>query len=153
MTSLAVGTPDFLRLAASRLRREPPDLSDALANPRGDHSLDAAFREAEEEIGLSRRFVHPLGFLDAYLSTSNYLVTPVVARVEPGYTLALNPEEVAAAFEVPLGFLMDGANHQLHEREWKGRLRRYYAMPYGEHYIWGVTAGIVRNLYERLYGP
>jgi hypothetical protein len=80
-------------------------------------------------------------------------VTPVVCRVDADYSLALNPDEVAATFEVPLRFLMDGANHQLREREWKGRLRRYYAMPYGEHYIWGVTAGIIRNLFERLYGP
>jgi hypothetical protein len=76
----------------------------------------------------------------------------VVAEVVPDYTLDLNPEEVAAAFEVPLTFLMDAANHQLHSRELRGRERRYYAMPYGERYIWGVTAGIIRSMYERLYG-
>lgn len=117
----------------------------------GETALDAAWREAEEEIGLDRTFVEPVGYLDAYLSTTNYLILPVVALVPPRYTLSLNPLEVADAFEVPLGFLMDPAHHELQAREWKGRLRRYYAMPYGERYIWGVTAGIIRNLYERLY--
>ncbi|MFL5202253.1 MAG: CoA pyrophosphatase, partial [Microvirga sp.] len=115
--------------------------------------LAAACREAMEEIGLDSRFISPLGYLDAYLSTTNYLVMPVVARVSPSYTLDLNLDEVADTFEVPLSFLMDPARHELHSREWKGRLRRYYAMPYEGRYIWGVTAGIIRNLYERLYRP
>jgi len=71
--------------------------------------------------------------------------------VAPGYRLALNRAEVDEAFEVPLGFLMDAQNHALHSRDWKGLIRRYYAMPFGERYIWGVTAGILRNLYERAY--
>ena len=121
-------------------------------DPDDGSPLEAAYREAEEEIGLARRWVRPLGYLDAYLSGTNYLVTPVVAQVDPDYTLSINPDEVAGTFEVPLRFLMDGANHQLHSKEWRGRQRRYYAMLYGEHYIWGVTAGIIRNLYERLYG-
>lgn len=115
--------------------------------------LAAAYREAEEEIGLESRFISPLGYLDPYLSTTNYLVMPVVGRVAPSYTLNLNLLEVADTFEVPLSFLMDPAHHELHAREWKGRVRRYYAMPYQERYIWGVTAGIIRNLYERLYTP
>jgi 8-oxo-dGTP pyrophosphatase MutT (NUDIX family) len=113
--------------------------------------LAAACREAEEEIGLDPRLVRLLGYLDPYLSTTGYLIMPVVALVPATYTLSLNPHEVADAFEVPLSFLMDPARHELHGREWKGKLRRYYAMPYGERYIWGVTAGIIRNLYERLY--
>jgi 8-oxo-dGTP pyrophosphatase MutT (NUDIX family) len=121
-------------------------------DPEDASVLAAALREAREEIGLSDGFVRPLGYLDPYLSNSNYLVTPVVAKVAPDYALELNPHEVAAAFEVPLSFLMDGANHQLHSRQLRGRERRYYAMPYGERYIWGVTAGIIRNMYERLYG-
>jgi hypothetical protein len=95
--------------------------------------------------------VRPLGYLDAYLSGTNYLVVPVVALVRPGFRLRVNPQEVDHAFEVPLSFLMDEASHELHAREWKGRIRQYYAMPYRDHYIWGVTAGILRNLYERLY--
>ena len=114
--------------------------------------LAAALREAEEEIGLASGHVRPLGYLDAYLSGTGYLVTPVVALVAPGAPLSLNHDEVIETFEVPLGFLMDPSRHEIHSREWKGRLRRYYAIPFGDRYIWGVTAGIIRNLYERLYG-
>ena len=78
-------------------------------------------------------------------------MTPAVALVRPDAPLALNPDEVTETFEVPLGFLMDPARHEIHAREWNGRLRRYYAIPFGDRYIWGVTAGIIRNLYERLY--
>jgi 8-oxo-dGTP pyrophosphatase MutT (NUDIX family) len=121
-------------------------------DPEDASVLAAACREAMEEIGLDSRFIHPLGYLDAYLSGTNYLVMPVVARVSPSYTLNLNLDEVADTFEVPLSFLMDPERHELHSREFKGRVRRYYAMPYEGRYIWGVTAGIIRNLYERLYG-
>jgi 8-oxo-dGTP pyrophosphatase MutT (NUDIX family) len=113
--------------------------------------LSTALREADEEIGLDPRHVRPLGYLDAYLSSSGYFVVPVVGLVSPRLSLRLNPTEVADAFEVPLGFLMDPSNHELHAREWKGRLRQYYAIAFREHYIWGVTAGIIRNMYERLY--
>ena len=65
--------------------------------------------------------------------------------------LTINPQEVDAAFETPLAFLMDEANHEIHEREWSGRKRRYYAMPYEDRYIWGATAGMLRNLWERLF--
>ena len=74
------------------------------------------------------------------------------ARVAPDYSLVLNTGEVTEAFEVPLAFLMTPANHQFLTRDWKGIQRQYYAMPYQQRYIWGVTAGIVRNLYERIYG-
>ena len=76
---------------------------------------------------------------------------PVVARITPPFDLVLNPEEVVDAFEVPFSFLMAEANHQLRQREWKGIQRWFYAMPYGERNIWGITAGIMRNLYEALY--
>jgi len=112
--------------------------------------LAAALRETEEEIGLDRSFVRPVGYLDPYLSGSGYLIQPVVGVVEPGFALALNPVEVAGAFEAPLAFLLDEGNHELHACEWSGRLRQYYAIPFGDHYIWGVTAGILRNLFERL---
>ena len=115
--------------------------------------LVTALREAEEEIGLPRERVAPLGYLDAYLTGTNYFITPVVGLVEPGFTLALNPDEVADAFEVPLGHLLDPANYELHEREWKGQQRRFYAVPFGARTIWGATAGILRNLTDRLYGP
>ncbi len=113
--------------------------------------LAAALREAHEEIGLDAAYVEPLGYLDLYMTTLGYRIVPVLARVRPGFALALNRNEVEAAFEVPLGFLMRESNHQRHSREWQGMTRTYYAMPFGERYIWGVTAGILRNLYERIY--
>jgi 8-oxo-dGTP pyrophosphatase MutT (NUDIX family) len=111
----------------------------------------AALREAQEEIGLDRRFIEPLGYLDLYLSGTGYRIVPTVARVVPGFELTINPAEVADTFEVPLAFVMGPENHQRHSREWRGMMRSYYAMPFGDRYIWGVTAGILRNLYERLY--
>ncbi len=114
--------------------------------------VETALREAEEEIGLSRRHVTPLGFLDAYLTGTGYRIVPIVAAVDPWFSLAINPGEVDEAFEAPLGFLMNPANHLRHGREWKGIYRSYYAMPYGERYIWGATAGILRNLHDRLFG-
>jgi 8-oxo-dGTP pyrophosphatase MutT (NUDIX family) len=111
----------------------------------------AALREAREEVGLAAAAIEPIGYLDAYLTGTGFRVTPVVARVTPPLQLALNRDEVEDAFEVPLAFLMDEANHKLDAREWKGMTRQFYAMPYGERYIWGATAGIIRNLYERLY--
>jgi 8-oxo-dGTP pyrophosphatase MutT (NUDIX family) len=120
-------------------------------DPHDPTPADAALREAEEEIGLPRALIEPIGYLDLYLTFSGYRILPTVARVQPGYTLVLCEAEVADAFEVPLAFLMDAQNHALHSRDWKGVTRRYYAMPFGERYIWGVTAGILRNLYERIY--
>ena len=114
--------------------------------------LMAALREGEEEIGLDRRLVTPLGYLDPYITGTGFRITPVVGLVEPTFKLAINPIEVDDAFEVPLGFLMEPGNYQRHAREFQGRTRRYYAIPFGERYIWGATAGIIRNLYERLYG-
>ena len=110
-------------------------------------------REAEEEIGLDRRAVSPIGYLPPYLTGSGFRIMPVVGLVQPGFRLTLNHNEVADAFETPLGFLMDTANHERHTREWKGLERAFYKMPYGERNIWGVTAGIIRQLYDRIYGP
>lgn len=120
-------------------------------DPEDCSPLHTALREAQEEIGLDPGTVRPLGYLDAYLSGTNYLVVPVIGIVRPGFTLALNPQEVDHAFEAPLDFLMNAANHELHAREFRGRLRRHYAIRHGTHYIWGVTAGILRNMYEKLY--
>ena len=114
--------------------------------------LAAALREADEEVGLAASAVEPIGYLDVYMTTLGYRIVPVVARVRPGFTLTLNPGEVEDAFEVPLSFMMEVANHQTHSREWQGMMRSYYAIPFGERYIWGVTAGIFRNLQQRVYG-
>ena len=139
------------------LRTELPSHPGQIAFPGGkiepdDRTpADAALREAAEEIGLARALIEPIGYLDLYLTFSGYRILPTVARVRPDYKLMLSATEVAEAFEVPLAFLMDVQNHALHSRDWKGVTRRYYAIPFGQRYIWGVTAGILRNLYERIY--
>ena len=112
----------------------------------------AALREAQEEIGLLPELIEPIGYLDLYLTFTGFRILPVVARVIPNFSLAINASEVADAFEVPLAFVMDEANHARKSRDWKGVTRHYYEMPFGERYIWGVTAGILRNLYEKIYG-
>lgn len=111
----------------------------------------AAIREAEEEIGLARDFVEIAGRLPVYLTTTGFRVTPVLSVVREGFSLKANADEVDEIFEVPLSFLMNPANHHRESRFWEGRERHYYVMPYGSHHIWGVTAGIIRILYERLY--
>jgi 8-oxo-dGTP pyrophosphatase MutT (NUDIX family) len=111
----------------------------------------AALREAEEEIGLDPAFVETLCLAPDYLTGSGYLVAPVIAIVRPGFRLNRNPAEVADAFEVPLGFLMDPANHRRGSRTWQGAKRTFFEMPYQGRHIWGITAGMVRILYERLY--
>ena len=111
---------------------------------------DAALRETEEETGLSRRRVEILGRLDTYITRTGFTVTPVVAIVEPPLELSPDPREVAEIFEVPLAFFLDAANHQRCTRPFQGNDRRFYAMPYGDRYIWGATAGMLVNLYERL---
>lgn len=111
----------------------------------------AAMREAEEEIGLGRDHVDPVGRLPPYLTMTGFRIVPVLSVVRPGFALDLNPHEVDAVFEVPLSFLMQEANHRRESRVWQGARRHYYTMPYGDWFIWGVTAGIVRTLYERFY--
>jgi len=117
----------------------------------GETPLAAALREAQEEVGLAPEHVSPLGALAPYLTSTGFRVTPIVALVDPAFDLSLNPQEVAEAFETPLAFLMDPANHEVRSRELRGRTRRFYAMPWQGHNIWGATAGMIRALYERVY--
>jgi 8-oxo-dGTP pyrophosphatase MutT (NUDIX family) len=117
----------------------------------GETPREAALREAQEEIGLEERFVEPLGWLDPYFTGTGFRVAPLVALVEPSFALTVNKLEVDKVFETPFAFLMDPANHLLEDREWQGRRRKYYAMPHEGRYIWGATAGILRNLYEKLF--
>jgi len=117
------------------------------------HDLSAvmtALRETEEEIGLEPDRVELLGELPDYFTGTGFRVTPVVGLVHPPFELKLDAFEVAEAFEVPFSFLLDPANHQRHRREYEGRMREYYAMPYGEYFIWGATAGILVSLYRFL---
>lgn len=126
----------------------------------------AALRETREEIGLPARFIDVLGQLPVYATGSQFLVTPVVALVHEGFVLHPNADEVAHAFEVPLAFLMDPAHHRRHRFEWAGNAREWFSMPYreparavpgsgestpaAEHFIWGATAGMLRNFYRFL---
>ena len=111
----------------------------------------AALRETSEEIGLASGYIDVIGRLPDYVTGSGYRIAPVLGVVRPGFQLTVNPDEVDDIFEVPLGFLMDPANHNRASRTWQDQERFFYAMPYEERYIWGVTAGIIRALYERLY--
>jgi len=146
------GPQILLTLRASHLRAH----SGQIAFPggkidRGETPLAAALREAHEEIGLTAAAVEPLGWLDPYLTGTGYRIMPLVGVIDPSFAPVINADEVEDVFEAPLSFLMDEANHQRHAREWQGRLRHFYAMPWRERYIWGATAGILRNLFERLY--
>ena len=119
--------------------------------PADESPVAAALREAHEETGLAPSLIEPIGYLDLYLTFSGFRILPTLACVKPDFTLTLNPQEVTETFEVPLNFLMTQANHQRKTRDWNGFARDYYAMPYQNRYIWGITAGILRNLYERVF--
>ena len=106
-----------------------------------------ALRETEEEVGLSRTFVQVIGAVDPYRTGTGYEITPVVGIVTPGFTIHADPREVADVFEVPLSHFLDAQNHRIDSRVYQGRERRFYAMPYGDRYIWGATAGMLKNLH------
>lgn len=119
----------------------------------GETPWQTALRESHEEIGLEPRFVSVAGLSTPYRTGTGYLITPVVGFVRPGFTLTPNPDEVADIFETPFGFLMDPANLEEHERELpNGEKRRFYAYTHEDRFIWGATAGMLRALYDRLYG-
>lgn len=111
----------------------------------------AALRETEEEIGLTSDYIEVVGRMPDYISGSGFRISPVLSVVKPGFRLTINEDEVDDAFEVPLSFLMDPANHNRESGIWQDQERFFYTMPFGERYIWGITAGIIRTLYERLY--
>lgn len=122
--------------------------------PEDDGPVATALRETEEEIGLPRERIRVIGQLPVYSTVTAFQVTPVVALVEPGFTLALDDFEVAEAFEVPLAFLMNPAHHRHHRFEFGGTERRFLSMPWQgperEYFIWGATAAMLRNLYRLL---
>lgn len=121
--------------------------------PGDRHPEAAALREAEEEVGLAGDRVALVGRLDVYLTRTGFRVTPVVGIVAPPLALRLDPVEVADAFELPLAFVLDPANHQRHSRPFRGRRRQFYALSYGDRYIWGATAGMLVNLAQVLNAP
>ncbi|MBN9411071.1 MAG: CoA pyrophosphatase [Burkholderiales bacterium] len=122
-----------------------------------DTDPDAAFtalREADEEVGLKPAFAEVIGTLPTYVTGTAFVITPVIALVRPGFELQPNEFEVADAFEVPLSFLMDPANHHRHAIEFEGVRREWFSMPFDDggrkRFIWGATAGMLRNLYRYL---
>ena len=115
--------------------------------------VDTALREAREEIGLPAGLVTPLSLLDLHNTGTGFRIIPVLALVDPSFTPEPHPGEVADVFEVPLSFLMEEENHMRHLREWRDKRILFYAMEYEQRFIWGATAAILRNLYERLYAP
>ena len=122
------------------------------ADPEDADAAATALREAHEEVGLAPGYVEVLGALSTYVTGSAFIITPVVGLVQPGCVLAPNPGEVADVFEVPLAFLLDPAHHQRHAYEWNGVRREWFSMPYQDgaknRYIWGATAGMLRNFYR-----
>jgi len=112
--------------------------------------VHTALRETEEEVGLAREHIEILGFLPEYRTGTGFRVTPVVGLVMPPFELTVDPFEVAEAFEVPLDFLLDPHNHKEHSLHYRGALRHFFAMPYGDYFIWGATAGMIRSLTARL---
>lgn len=121
--------------------------------------VDTALRETMEEVGISADHIEVIGRLPDYITGTGFHVSPIVGLLKPDFTLQADPSEVAEVFEVPLAFLMNPTNHQVRELRWEDRVRRFYAMPYrrsdqapdaGHHFIWGATAGMLRNLYHLL---
>jgi 8-oxo-dGTP pyrophosphatase MutT (NUDIX family) len=115
----------------------------------GETAFQAALREAEEETGLPPSHVDVVGFLDGYLTVTGFFVVPVVAMLRDGFVLRPRAGEVASIFDVPLSYFLDDANRQLHSREWNGLTRHYNVYTYGDRYIWGATAGMLKNLARR----
>jgi len=147
-----VDRPDGLTVLLTRRTAHLANHAGQISFPGGrqeeaDESPEScALRETLEEIGLAAERVQILGRLDDYLTVTGFRVVPVVGWVSPPFTLSPDPFEVDEVFEVPLAFLLDPANHQRHERIYNGRPRPYWAMPYGDYYIWGATAGMLVNL-------
>lgn len=151
-----VARPDELTMLFTRRTAHLRNHSGQIAFPGGgaepgDASAEAtALREAHEEIGLEPARVEVLGRLSDYHTRTDYRVTPIVGLVAPPFVLSLDAREVDEAFEVPLAFLLDPANHLRQQREFEGRAVPFYAIPYRDYYIWGATAGMLINLYRYL---
>lgn len=142
----------ILTLRPETMRKHPGQISfpGGRIDPEDDGPVAAALREAEEEIGLPPASVQVIGLADRYRTVTGFEVTPVVGVVPPGLPIRPQPGEVAAVFEAPLHYLLDPDNHRVREAEWRGRLRTYYEIEWGERRIWGATAAMIVNLSRRL---
>jgi len=148
--------PEAITVLLTQRTEELPSHAGQVAFPGGRYHVDdadavaTALRETEEEIGLPRHQVKVIGQLDTYATGTGYAITPVVGLVHPPLELKPDPREVADIFEVPLRFFLDPVNHELRSAFWQGRERQFYVMPYQNRYIWGATAGMLKNLYHVL---
>lgn len=147
------GITVLLTRRTDHLHAHPGQISfpGGMVDPVDRHPEDAALREAEEEVGIPRDLVSIIGRLDTYVTRTGFEVTPVVGLVAPDFEPAPDSFEVAEVFEVPLEFLLDPANHRRESRIFAGSERHFYAMPWGDYYIWGATAGMLVNLSEILW--
>ena len=145
-------TQVILTKRSSRLKHHPGQIAfpGGKVDQSDKDSIDAALREAEEEIGLPRDIVLPLGLLASHETVTQFCVVPVVAQVLEDFSPSIEAREVDEMFEVPLKFLADPGNYTVQNRMWQGRRRNYYTVPYGPYYIWGATARILRGLAERM---
>lgn len=147
-----------LSVLLTRRSVDMPTHSGQIAFPGGRRQAEdvdaiaTALREAREEVGLDPSHVRVLGASDPYETVTQFRVTPIVGLVSHQADFVADPREVDAIFEIPFAFFMNPANHQRHSRDYNGQTRYYYAMPYGDHYVWGATAGMLRALYLRLFG-
>ena len=141
-----------LTLRPETMRKHPGQVSfpGGRIDPGDDGPVDAALREAEEEIGLKRADVEIIGTADRYRTITGFEVTPVVGILPPDLPLKAHPGEVAAIFEVPLDYLLDPAHQNVRSLEWRGRERLYYASEWQGRRIWGATAAMIVNLSRRL---
>src|SRR4029078_1231151 len=144
--------PEGVRLLPTRGAADMPSHAGQIAFPggrraAGEDAVATALRETEEEVGITSNFIDVVGAVDLYRTGTGFEITPIVGILTPGFTVRADPREVADVFEVPLEHFLDEVNHKLDSREYQGRQRRYYAMPYGDRYIWGATAGMLKNLH------
>lgn len=143
----------LLTKRAEKLRKHSGQISfpGGAIDPEDGSPEAAAMREAQEEIGLAPEMIETLARLPVYLAGTGFLITPVLALIRPDYALTINEEEVDAAFEVPFAFVMDPDNYKPGSRVWRGEEHHFFTLTYEQHQIWGITAGILRVLYERLH--